>query len=107
HNNHFGAVLRALPEHILWLERTLPFGLQHMRIKIRDPVRAHGPVPVPPLLDIRLINPANETSNDTDQQCIYKSLQEPPTPLRGPCPLTACVDEVLNLLGRVRQAPRT
>ena len=72
-HDHLRAIVLALldcafPERILRLERLLGCCGQHIGPNLRCHERAHDGVLAPLLLDVRLIDPADEAAIDADQQ---------------------------------------
>ena len=76
-DDHLGTVLGAFPKACQRLERPLGLGLEHVGVYVRDPVGPHRHVPIPLLLDVRLIDPANQTSDDADQQHVNEGSHAP------------------------------
>src|SRR5262249_37878628 len=68
HDDHLGAVLRAFPERIPRLQRALGGRSKYVGMNLRAYVGLYDEKLTQLLSDVRLVDPANEPNDDTDQQ---------------------------------------
>ena len=86
-DDHFGTVLGAFAKAISRLQQLLGRGAEHIGLHLGADVWLYDRVPVPLLLHVRLVQPADQTCNKRKGQYADDGLHAQSAPLRPPAGL--------------------